>query len=114
MRTSNSSLRDVLPVVQLPSRVDETVDFVTLEVEPNWLLSHGAHGVAMAMVSETLRLTACERKEVAAPLCRAMRDRDQCIISVGAERTIATIDFRAMPKRQQLGLPRPSAAGGSL
>jgi 4-hydroxy-tetrahydrodipicolinate synthase len=86
-------LAGVLPVAQLPYRDDESIDFEALEVELDWLLRQGAHGVVMAMVTETLRLTAGERKDVAATLCQAMRNRGPAIISVGAESTFAAIDF---------------------
>jgi dihydrodipicolinate synthase/N-acetylneuraminate lyase len=87
------SLAGVLPVAQLPYHEDETIDFATLEGEIDWLLRQGAHGVTMAMVTETLRLTADERKQVASAICEAMRGRGDAIISVGAESTFAAIDF---------------------
>ena len=39
-----------------PGDDDETLDLETLEREIAWLYDCGAHGIVMAMVSETLRL----------------------------------------------------------
>jgi 4-hydroxy-tetrahydrodipicolinate synthase len=75
----------ILPVFQTPFHRDESVDFDTLGHELDWLLEQGAHGVVMAMVSETLRLASDERDAVAGFVCRAMTGRGVTVISVGAE-----------------------------
>ena len=62
-------VRGVVAVFQTPFLESEVVDWVGLEREVLWLLERGADGVAMAMVSETLRLTAEERREMAARVC---------------------------------------------
>jgi 4-hydroxy-tetrahydrodipicolinate synthase len=85
MNSSKHELRGVLPVFQTPYHADETIDYATLEFEINWLHDCGAHGVVMAMVSETLRLSSEEREELAAAACRFGRARGTVIISVGAE-----------------------------
>ena len=85
---SNSSkreLRGVLPVFQTPWHDDETIDLDTLEREIAWLYDCGAHGIVMAMVSETLRLDSEEREQLAEAACRFGKDRGVVVISVGAE-----------------------------
>ena len=85
MNSSKHELRGVLPVFQTPYHADETIDYATLEHEINWLHDCGAHGIVMAMVSETLRLSSEEREDLAAAACRFGRARGTVIISVGAE-----------------------------
>jgi len=82
---SQPELRGVLAVFQTPWLADETLDLETLEREIAWLYECGAHGIVMAMVSETLRLSSEEREALAAASCRFGRDRGVVVISVGAE-----------------------------
>ncbi len=86
-------LRGVLPVFQTPYHSDYSLDFTTLEREIDWLYDQGADGIVMGMVSETLRLSGPERKEVAAAACRFGRERGTVVISAGAESTHSAIDF---------------------
>lgn len=83
--SARPELRGVLPVFQTPWLSDETLDRDTLEREIAWLYDCGAHGIVMAMVSETLRLSSEERNELAAAACRFGRTRGVVVISVGAE-----------------------------
>ena len=83
----NRELRGVLPVFQTPWLPDETFDFETLQREIEWLYDCGAHGIVMAMVSETLRLSSEEREELAEASCRYGSKRGVVVISVGAEST---------------------------
>ena len=83
--SARPELRGVLPVFQTPWLSDETLDRDTLEREIAWLYDCGAHGIVMAMVSETLRLSSEEREELAAAACRFGRTRGVVVISVGAE-----------------------------
>ena len=85
MPSSQRELRGVLPVFQTPWLDDETLDLATLEREIAWLYDCGAHGIVMAMVSETLRLSSEEREELAAAACKLGRARGVVVISVGAE-----------------------------
>ena len=85
MSATHRELRGVLPVFQTPFHPDETIDFATLEREITWLHDCGAHGIVMAMVSETLRLSSEEREELAAAACQFGRARGVGVISVGAE-----------------------------
>ena len=85
MTSSRPELRGVLPVFQTPWLDDETLDLETLEREIAWLYDCGAHGIVMAMVSETLRLDSEERETLAEAACRLGKDRGVVVISVGAE-----------------------------
>jgi len=85
MNSSPRKLCGVLPVFQTPYHPDETIDLVTLEKEVAWLYDGGADGIVMAMVSETLRLSSTERKELAEVACKFGNSRGVVVISVGAE-----------------------------
>ena len=85
MASSKRELCGVLPVFQTPYHADETIDYDTLEREIAWLHDCGAHGIVMAMVSETLRLASEEREQLAEAACQFGRARGVVIISVGAE-----------------------------
>jgi 2-keto-3-deoxy-L-arabinonate dehydratase len=87
------TLAGVLPVFQTPYYDDETIDYGALDCEINWLLEHGADGIVMAMVSEILRLSTEERRELAAATCRMVAGRGSVIISVGAESSKLAEDF---------------------
>jgi 4-hydroxy-tetrahydrodipicolinate synthase len=78
-------LRGVLPVFQTPFLADERIEADTLAREIVWLYARGADGIVMAMVSEVLRLSSEERRELAELACRFGRQRGAVIISVGAE-----------------------------
>ena len=78
-------LRGVLTVFQTPFDDDEFVDFESLDAELTWLFDNGVHGIVMAMVSETLRLSTDERKQVAEFVCSVVGGRGSKIISVGSE-----------------------------
>ncbi|MDA0808755.1 MAG: dihydrodipicolinate synthase family protein [Planctomycetota bacterium] len=81
----------VLPVFQTSFHADESIDFATLDREIDWLFDNGADGVVMAMVSETLRLSTDERRQVAAHVCKQVGDRGVTIISVGSESTYTSV-----------------------
>lgn len=85
------TITGVLPVFQTPFHADESIDYSTLDREIDWLLDSGADGVVMAMVSETLRLSTDERRQMAAHVCKAVADRGVSIISVGSESTHTTV-----------------------
>lgn len=82
---SQPNISGVLPVFQTPFHNDESIDFDTLAQEIEWLYNQGSHGIVMAMVSETLRLSSEEREQLAEAACRFGGRRGVVIISVGAE-----------------------------
>jgi 4-hydroxy-tetrahydrodipicolinate synthase len=86
-------LGGVVPVLQTPYFDDESIDFVTLEREINWLFDAGADGIALAMVSEVLRLSTEERRSLAEAACRLAKGRGFVVISVGAESSRLAEEF---------------------
>jgi 4-hydroxy-tetrahydrodipicolinate synthase len=84
----SAALAGVLPVFQTPFNDDESIDVETLEKEIDWLYDNGVNGVVMAMVSEVLRLSCEERRQLAELACCFGCDRGLVVISVGAESSI--------------------------
>ena len=84
-RRNQRSLHGVIPVFQTPYHDDESIDFNTLKREIDWLFDCGAGGIAMAMVSEVLRLSTDERRALAEAACQSAQGRGSVVISVGAE-----------------------------
>jgi dihydrodipicolinate synthase/N-acetylneuraminate lyase len=99
MSTHNKTLAGVYPVFHTPYHADETIDYATLSKQFDYLLSHGVDGVVMAMVSETLRLSESERKQLAEATCQSMRSRGGVIISVGAESSRMAADYAKHAER---------------
>jgi len=87
------NLSGVLSVFQTPYHADESIDYATLEKEIHWLFDRGADGIVMAMVSEVLRLSGPERKQLAEAACRLGHPRGAVVISVGAESSHTAEDY---------------------
>jgi 4-hydroxy-tetrahydrodipicolinate synthase len=73
--------------------MDLRIDFDTLRREVDHLFNTGAHGLCLALVSDTLRLTAPERMEMPTRLVEFAQGRGPVIISVGAESTVQARAF---------------------
>jgi 4-hydroxy-tetrahydrodipicolinate synthase len=93
MANSNQKLAGVLPVFQTPYRDDESIDAATLEKEINWLFDCGSDGIVMAMVSEILRLSGEDRRQLAELACKFGLPRGAVVISVGAESSKAAEEY---------------------
>jgi len=86
------ALQGVLPVLQLPFHEDESIDFDTLGLEIDWLYERGIDGVVLAMVSEWLRLTDEERRQVSSHVVQSNDQRGSVTISIGAESSFAAVE----------------------
>ena len=87
------TIKGVLPVVHMPYHDDQSIDYATLQKEVDWLFDTGAHGFCLALVSDTLRLTAAERLDLPAKLVQFAQDRGPVVISVGAESTVQACEY---------------------
>ncbi|PQO30156.1 dihydrodipicolinate synthase family protein [Blastopirellula marina] len=85
MNRYTGPLGGVLPVFQTPYLESGEIDYATLTREINWLLECGSSGVVMAMVSEVLRLTTAESRELAQRTCEIVDGRGSVVVSVGGE-----------------------------
>jgi 2-keto-3-deoxy-L-arabinonate dehydratase len=91
MKFGYQDIKGVLPVVQMPYHDDYSIDETTLKGEVDWLLGMGVHGLTMAMVSETVRLTDAERDWVAWLLVEYADGKVPVIVSVGDESTFQAL-----------------------
>lgn len=91
--TDPTSIRGILPVVHMPYHEDQSIDFNTLQREVDFLFDTGANGLCLALVSDTLRLTAQERLAMPEHLVRFADGRGPVVISVGAESTVQARAF---------------------
>ncbi|MCC9605541.1 dihydrodipicolinate synthase family protein [Blastopirellula sp. JC732] len=85
MNRYQGSLSGVLPVFQTPYLENGEIDYATLKREIDWLLECGSDGVVMAMVSEVLRLTTAESRQLSLRVCEIVDGRGAVVISVGGE-----------------------------
>jgi dihydrodipicolinate synthase/N-acetylneuraminate lyase len=89
----SAAIRGVLPVIHMPYLEDRSIDFATLRREVDYLFDTGADGLCLALVSDTLRLTAAERMEMPSRLVEFAEGRGPVIISVGAESSVQARAF---------------------
>jgi len=78
-------IKGVLPVLQLPYSDNYEIDYDTFRKEIEWVFEQGVHGVTLAMVTETLRLTDAERDAMVAAAVKFTAGRGPVIMSVGDE-----------------------------
>jgi len=80
-------LHGVLPIVQTPFLDSGDIDFAALRGEVEWAFAQGSDGLGTGMVSELLKLTAVERRELAQRLVEFAAGRGPVFMGVGAEST---------------------------
>jgi len=78
-------LAGVLPVLVTPFAQTGGFDTAALASEVDFVITHGAHGVVLGMVSEVLRLSSEERDGLTEETCKAVDGRVSVTASVGAE-----------------------------
>jgi dihydrodipicolinate synthase/N-acetylneuraminate lyase len=81
----NKVLAGVLPVLVTPFTETGDCDAAALASQVDFVISHGAHGVVLGMVSEVLRLSSEERDALTEATCKAVDGRVSVTASVGAE-----------------------------
>lgn len=82
-----SRISGVLPVINTPFDAGDRIDHGSLAREIDWVFEQGASGIVAGMVSELLRLTHDERRELAGAMVDLTSGRGVVITSVGAEST---------------------------
>lgn len=83
----------VLPVISTPFTADDAIDESVLVREVEWLVSCEVDGLTIAMVSEVLRLSDDERRDLTSLVVSAVDGRVPVIASVGAESTVGAVRF---------------------
>jgi 4-hydroxy-tetrahydrodipicolinate synthase len=81
----SKALRGVLPIVQTPFDDTDRIDFEVLKKEVDWAFEVGADGLGTGMVSEILRLTVEERRELTEKLVEFAAGRGTVFAAVGSE-----------------------------
>src|SRR4051812_13479863 len=79
-------LHGVLPIVQTPF-LDGAIDTAALRREIDWAFAIGADGIGTGMVSEILRLSLDERKDLSKRMVEFARERGPVFMAVTAEST---------------------------
>ncbi|MEZ6048571.1 MAG: dihydrodipicolinate synthase family protein [Planctomycetaceae bacterium] len=85
--SESQELKDVLPILHTPFTAADEIDRESLQREIDFCFEVGAQGVCSAMVSEILRLTPAERRELTLMMVVAAQGRGPVVASVGAEST---------------------------
>lgn len=86
-------IQGVIPVAHTPFTDDGEIDWTSLERQIDWAIEQGADGYCTGMVSELLRLTAAERKELTQRLASMNTEQTCFVASVGAESTKQAVEF---------------------
>jgi dihydrodipicolinate synthase/N-acetylneuraminate lyase len=92
-------IRGVLPIAHTPFRDDDSIDFESLRRQVDWAFATGADGFATGMVSELLRLTFDERRELTEKLAEFAEGRGPFIAGVGAESTKQAVEYAQIAER---------------
>jgi dihydrodipicolinate synthase/N-acetylneuraminate lyase len=92
-------LGGVIPVVSTPFDDHDEIDETALAHEVDWLLGCGVDGLAIAMVSEVVRLSDSERRDLTAMVVSATDGRVPVVASVGTESTRAAVALAAQAER---------------
>ncbi|MBM4004345.1 MAG: dihydrodipicolinate synthase family protein [Planctomycetes bacterium] len=79
------TIEGVLPIAHTPFTDDDRIDEGSFQRQIDWAYAQGAQGFCTGMVSELLRLTADERRELTHKLVQWSAGRGVVVISVGAE-----------------------------
>ena len=79
------TLHGVLPIVHTPFTDDDQIDRTALRREIDWAYEIGADGMGTGMVSEILRLTTDERRQLIELIVEYSRGRGAVFAAVGAE-----------------------------
>lgn len=94
-----SRLAGVIPVVSTPFDDHDEIDEPALARETDWLVACGADGLAIAMVSEVVRLSDSERRDLTSMVVSAADARVPVVATVGAESTRAAVALAAHAER---------------
>jgi len=83
----------VLPVLHMPYRDDDSIDYDVLAREVDYVFDAGVDGIVLALASELTRLTQDERLELTKELPQMAGGRGTVTISVGAETSYQAVRY---------------------
>jgi dihydrodipicolinate synthase/N-acetylneuraminate lyase len=84
-RPARRTLAGVLAIAHVPFDAHDRIDQADLKREVDWIYAVGADGLGTGMVSEVVRLTADERRQLTESLVELTAGRGAVFASVGAE-----------------------------
>ena len=88
-----NKIEGVLPIVHTPFDEQDEIDWDSFQRQVDWAVECGIQGCAIGMVSEVLRLTSTERRQLTENLVSAVAGRVVTIASAGAETTQQAIEY---------------------
>ena len=92
VNTTGTTLAGVLPVIQTVFTSSGDIDVRDTQRELDWILDQGVAGLTTGMVSELLRLTESERRQLSELVVETcVRRRALSVVSCGAESTKTAI-----------------------
>lgn len=92
-------LHGVLPIVHTPFTADDAIDCVSLRREIDWAFAVGADGVGTGMVSEILRLSADERRELIEQIVEIAAGRGPVFSAVSANDAAQAVQYAVAAER---------------
>lgn len=88
-----TEIKGVLPIVHTPFDCHDAIDWASFQRQVDWAIEQGASGCVIGMVSEVLRLTGSERRQLTEQLVQAVGGRVVAIASAGAESTRQAVEY---------------------
>lgn len=83
--STSPKIYGVIPILQMPYRDDDSIDYEVLAKEIDFVFHAGSDGVGLALASELIRLTKEERIGLTEQLPQMVGERGTVTISIGAE-----------------------------
>ena len=96
---TNPKIYGVLPVLQMPYRADDAIDYDVLTQEIEYVIKAGSDGVVLALASELIRLTHEERLELTVKIPGMVAGRVTVTISCGAETVKSAVGYAQAAER---------------
>jgi len=87
------NIEGVVPIVHTPFNDQDEIDWESFDRQVSWALEREIQGLAIGMVSEVLRLTSSERRELTEHLVSVAAGQVVTIASAGAESIDEAIEF---------------------
>ena len=87
------TMTGLYPILAMPFDEGGRIDVEDLQREVEFAVSHGAHGVGIAMASEIYKLSEAERDLVTATVVEQVRGRVKAVVNTGAQGTDLAVQY---------------------
>ena len=110
------AVRGVIPILHIEYTGDDSINVTTLEREIDWIYHAGVDGCAIALATDTLRLTRPERLALIDVVARLNAGRGSIVASVSAGTTAEAIEYGRAAERAHYDaiMSTPPFAGGGV